>query len=240
MSQSFGFVEEKLRETEFFLEQMRQSSSHFHDARFFFSAFVSAARSVTLALQASLHGIAGFDTWYEGARQKLKTDPLAPYFVEIRNDVVHKGVNPLNQAGVHHLREHLVRQFGDREHTHFLVLPAIDRPDTTVLAKAYDACTAYFISIVEIVYDCYRRFKTVVDAQWYFTEENFNASGRTIRDAVVEMGFPAQWLDVLPGHDAWRVLRRQQAPCLINDLFDKYLGVCIASPDDLQSVEEDE
>ena len=49
-------------------------------------------------MQASLKGVPGFKVWYDGTQQQLKTDPLAPFFVEIRNEVVHTGANPLNRV----------------------------------------------------------------------------------------------------------------------------------------------
>lgn len=232
MAYSFGVVEEKLQEAEFFLHHLRQSATHSIDARFFFSAFVSAARSVTLAMQASLHTVAGFDEWYKGVQQMLKADLLAPYFVEIRNDVIHKGINPLNQVTVEHLQEHLSMQFRQRDRSHVLLVPSLGESDATVLADADTACSSYLKSLVAVVFECYSRFRTVVDPQWYFTEENFVVMGRTLRDAVVELGFPAEWADCAPdGQAAWRVLRRQQPPCAINDLFDHYLGKTILSPD---------
>ncbi|MGA2207716.1 MAG: hypothetical protein ABSG10_13395, partial [Terracidiphilus sp.] len=60
MSQSFGIVEEKLREAEFFLDALHAAPRSSFEARCLFSAFVSAARSVTLALQATMKDIDGF------------------------------------------------------------------------------------------------------------------------------------------------------------------------------------
>ena len=100
MAQSFGIVEEKVREAEFFLEQLRASKRHSFNARCYFSAFVSAARSVSLALQTTMDGVDGFEPWYKSAQARLKTDPLAKFFVEVRNDSIHKGLNPLAMATV--------------------------------------------------------------------------------------------------------------------------------------------
>jgi hypothetical protein len=233
MARSFGIVEEKLREAEFFLGHLCRSSNLSFDGRCFFSAFVSAARSVTLAMQASLKGVGDFDQWYEGIRLQLKTDRLAPYFVEIRNDIVHTGVNPLNHVTLEHLQEHLSRQLRQRDRSHVLVLPDAHRPDASVLVDAAQACTEYFTSLVSVALECYQRFKTVVDPRWYFTQENFQAVGRTFEDAVVELGFPPEWASCAPiGSGAWRALRLQQPPCQINDIFQQYLGRTIPDPDD--------
>lgn len=235
MARSFGIVEEKLREAEFFLDQLRRTSRLSFEAKFFFSAFVSAARSVTLAIQASLRGVPGFEQWYEGARTRLKTDPLAPFFVEIRNEVVHTGINRLDQVTLDHLREDLAQGLYGQGRSHVLVLPDPNLPDATVLVDALQACTAYFSSLVSTVYDCYCQFKTFVDPRWYFTEDNFAAMNRNLVDAVVELGFPPEWAACAPpGPSAWKVLRSQQPACQINDLFNSYLGRFISDPDETE------
>ncbi len=93
MAQSFGIVEDKLREADFFLDQIRASNPLSFEARFYFSAFVSAARSVIMALPVTMSGVEGFRLWYRGVQDQLKADPLAPLFVELRNESIHKGVN---------------------------------------------------------------------------------------------------------------------------------------------------
>ena len=236
MAHSFGIVEEKLREADFFLKQLCRSNNLSFEARCFFSAFVSAARSVTLTMQASLKGVRDFDQWYEEIRIKLKTDRLAPHFVEIRNDIVHIGINPLNQVTLEHLQEHLSRQLHQGDRAHVLVLPDPNREGASVLVNAKQACREYFTSLVSVTFECYQRFLTVVDPRWYFTQENFEAMGRTFEDAVAELGFPPEWASCAPMEpDAWKALRLQQPPCQINDIFRKYLDRTIPDPDDEES-----
>lgn len=233
MANSFEVVEDKLREAEFFLAQLRNTTRLRFEADCYFSAFVSAARSVTFAMQASLKSVAGFEDWYAKAQNQLKTDSLAPFFVEIRNDVVHTGANPLNRVTFEHLREDLARQLKEERRGHILVLPDTMRRGSTALVDGTEACEQYFTSLVSVVYDCYTTFKTTVDARWYFTEVNFCSIGLSIEDALVELGFPPTWFSGGPiGPDAWRVLRSQQPPCLVNDLFEKYLGKTIPDPDE--------
>lgn len=232
MASSFGVVENKLREAHFFLSQLGESDRLSFESDCYFSAFVTAARSVTDAMRGSMKGVPGFKVWFDEALTRLKIDPLAPFFVEIRNEVVHEGINPLNRVSLEHLRADLSRQLqGDRGHV--LVLPVAGRQDATVVLSAVDACEQYFISVVGVVYECYSTFKAVVDARWYFTEANFKARGKNFEEALVELGFPPSWATGAPkGPEAWRVLRSQQDPCLVNDLFDRYLGRTIADPDE--------
>lgn len=233
MASSFGVVEDKLREAEFFLAQLCNTSRVSFEANCYFSAFVSATRSVTFAIQASLKGVPGFKVWYESAQKQLKTDPQAPFFVEIRNEVVHKGGNPLNRVSLDHLREDLARQLHGDRRGHVLVLPAAQRRDSTVLVDAVEVCEQYFTSLVSVVYECYSVFKTVVDPQWYFTEANFSSTGKSFEDALVELGFPPNWTAGIPvGPEAWRVIRSRQPSCLVNDLFDRFLGKSIPDPDE--------
>jgi hypothetical protein len=234
MAQSFDVVEEKICEAEFFLNQLSTSSRLSFEAQCYFSAFVSAARSVTLVLQATMNGIPGFEQWYQGAQAKLKTDPLAPFFVEIRNSSIHKGLNPLNQVTLDHLREDLFNQMRRRTRSHVLVLPDMRSRNSPILADAVQASTHYFVSLVKVVFECYDRFKCVVDPQWYFTREHFAAMGKTFPDAISELGFPPAWASCVPPEDdGWRAFRLQQPTCQINHLFRKYIGNEIAGPDEV-------
>jgi hypothetical protein len=198
MASSFGVVENKLREAEFFLGQLRDTNRLSFEADCYFSAFVSATRSVTLAMQASLKGVPGFNDWYESAQKRLKIDSLAPFFVECRNEVVHTGTNPLNRVSPDHFHDDLALQLHGDHRGHVLVLPDAQRRDSTVLVDAVEACEQYFTSLVSVVYECYSEFKTVVDGRWYFTEANFNSLGKTFEDALVELGFPWTWTVGMP------------------------------------------
>lgn len=236
MSQSFGVVEEKLREAEFFLGRLRDTRRGTLDARFFFSAFVSAARSVTWSLQASMSGVLGFDEWYKSAQSKLRTDALAPLFVEIRNSSQKRGLNPLNQVTLEHLREDLFQQLSGSGREHVLVLPSKRAGEETLLVDALRVSELYLASLVTLIFECYEKFKCVVDPRWYFTRENFVTNGKTFEDAIAELGFPQEWAasarKAVREEDAWRILRGEQPPCGINDLFDRYVGHVILDPDE--------
>jgi hypothetical protein len=232
MSQSFGIVEEKLREGEFFLDGLRTSGRLSFESRCYFSAFVSAARSVTLTLQATMSGVDGFNDWYRQAQAGLKLDPLARFFVEIRNDSVHKGLNPLGQVTMEHLREDLFLQLRQHKRSHVIVLPDPKAGQETVLADAVEVSSAYFKSLVAVIFECYARFRWVVDPRWYFTRENFMTMGKSFDDAVQELGFPPAWASCAGDETAgWRALRSQQEPCILNDLFLRYVGRTIPDPD---------
>lgn len=232
MARSFGIVEDKLREAEFFLNKLCESSRISFDGRYYFSAFIAATRTVTLSMQSCLDGVPGFDTWYANIRERLKSDHLARFFHQTRNESAHVGINPYNQTPIEHLQQHLERQIESHDHSHILVVPSKDNPEKAEIVAASEACRQYFITLTSIVFECYATFKMQVDARWYYTDENFRSAGKTLMDAVVEKGFPPVWASYMPNDaEGWRVLRSDEPHCLINDIFTKYLNCRIDDPD---------
>lgn len=231
-NRSFGAVEERLCESEYFLRQIGAEPPLSMESRYYFSAFVSSSRSVTWAMQASLRHIDGFDTWYKSVQDRLREQPNAKYFVATRNRLEKRGHNPLNQSGFVSLASLLRDQLHGR-HSHFLLIPSPDS-DSEQLIDALAACEEYFSELVAIVWECYDRFRSVVDPRWYFTETNFVGMNLTLEDAVEEAGFPRTWLTAVPSADSkqlWRLLRRGQPSCAINHIFEQYLGRSITDPD---------
>lgn len=103
MSKTFGLVDEKLAEADFFLEKLAESGLNFFEVRCYFSAFVSSARSVTFALQFVMSDVAGFEEWYSGKQQNLKDDLNAKFFHTARNESQHTGINPVSGGSLKHL-----------------------------------------------------------------------------------------------------------------------------------------
>jgi len=58
------------------------------------------------------------------------------------------------------------------------------------------ACEQYYKSVLEIVFECYLTFATLINSQWRFTREHFSSIGQTIKDAEEELGFPRGWINV--------------------------------------------
>lgn len=231
MAYCFGVVEEKLQEAEFFLGLLGGAARHSFAGRCYFSAFVSAARSVTFALQFSMNGIDGFAEWYASAQEVLRADPLAPHFVEIRNDLQKKGLNCLDEVPVSHLPEHLLQQFTGESRAPVLLVPSGGRGSSPMLTDALEASRSYFRLLVSLVFDAYVGFKTSVDPRWYYTQAHFEALHQTLEDALAELGVPPDWTAGAPRPaDAWRALRAQQPPCALNEVFERHPGKRVVDP----------
>src|SRR5580658_1529574 len=87
MARSFQIVEFKVEEADFFLVKLEECSysGNFFEARQYLNAFLSATRSITFVLNASLHDLVGYTAWYTDHKLRLQNSPIAQYFLESRN-----------------------------------------------------------------------------------------------------------------------------------------------------------
>ena len=90
---SFLSVENKIKESDFFLRCLEVTKGP--EIIYYLSAYLSAARSITFAMQVAMKGIADFEEWYKLQQQKLKEDPIALYLLEVRNYILHEGEYPI-------------------------------------------------------------------------------------------------------------------------------------------------
>lgn len=222
MTRSFGLVDYKVQEAEYFLLELKRVGNrlNFGAVQFCASAFVSATRSVTFAMQASLKGHPEFEAWYAPMQAKLRRDPLARFFHDFRTVTQHIGQNVIG-GGSH-----------GKNGTFYYFVPCPDLPnvpDQDVLS----ACEQYFIFVLQLIFDCYIDLGPIVNGQQYFTAENFDSLGKTLADAEEELGFPRNWTDIgKPNTEPyrWELLRRQADGCNIDQQFDRWLGKHLPRP----------
>jgi hypothetical protein len=230
MARSFGLVDYKVQEADFFLMQLRAQSKscNFGAIQFTTSAFVSAARSITFAMQGSLKGNAPFDNWYAQKQAEMRGDALAKFFHDFRTVTQHLGVNVVG-AGT--LRNGVSKAY-------FVACPDLQMvPELDVL----DACETYFRSVLSLVFECYEVMGPTIHGQWYFTEKHFASRGLHVEDAEEELGLPRGWTDIRrPDLVAyrWELLRRQADGCLIEDTFLRWLGKALPKPSRLPPMPE--
>ena len=80
-----GATREKLFEAEYFLAQMEEKRADRAAFRYSFSAFLSAARSVTFFAQKEFKRACGFEEWYAKKQEAMGADPAMRFFLEARN-----------------------------------------------------------------------------------------------------------------------------------------------------------
>lgn len=207
---TFATVDSKVAETEFFVQKL--FSSNHPEFNYYLSAYLSASRTATFALQRFFH-IKGFKDWYEGHRIRLQSDELAKKFLELRNDHVHGGQYPVSGSS-HHLGSSVY---------FFKPHPRVGSSLDNIAVAARDN----FLNLLQIVYDCYVVFGTQIDPQQHYTREFFATTGRGIDDAELEIwGWVCTHLieDGFDEDDRWHELRGNLGCCEINHLFYSYLG----------------
>ena len=91
---------DKVLEAEYFLDRMRLNTANPQVLKFNLSAFVSAARSVTLHLQKEATWKPEHEAWYEAHRGELASDPTCRFFKELRNAELHVRSTTTHAKGV--------------------------------------------------------------------------------------------------------------------------------------------
>lgn len=222
MPRSFGLVDTKVQEAEYFLDRILAAEQDFFGVQCDAVAFAASARSITFSMQASLKGIDEFDEWYAVKQSQLKANRLARFFHEFRRVSQHIGGNAVVGGS---------RAPGERAVFHFGAGPELpDVPSEDVAT----ACSNYFTLLLEVVYECYVSFNPLINGQWRFTKDHFLKIGKDIEDAEAELGFPRGWGKV-SGFDEsirWKYLRRQADGCNIQSQFEQWLGKRVPHPDD--------
>jgi hypothetical protein len=221
MSRSFGLVDSKVQEAEYFLDRILEADHFFFGVQCDAVAFAASGRSVTFAMQSSLTGNPDFDDWYALKQRELRNDPLARFFHDFRRISQHVGDNAVVGGS-----------FRDKKAIfHFGSIPEVTSVPTLDVASA---CTEYFKLVLELVYECYLAFNPTINAQWRFTAEHFHHIGKTIEDAEQELGFPRGYTggSGLDETTRWFLLRREADGCNLQRQFERWLGKRVPHPDD--------
>jgi hypothetical protein len=155
---SFDYVDNKVLETSYFLDNMASTKDPSH-AQYYLSAFISAARSITLTLQTVMSEEEGFEEWYSNVHNMLKEDEASRFFVQIRNASIHIGVNTMLAGKMKSMPN------GDYTLTYYfriydesiIILP----PDKDIVS----ACRDYFIKLLLIIKDIYNIYSHLIDPE---------------------------------------------------------------------------
>ena len=149
-------ISDKLKEADFFLRRMTHSHRNIEELNYYFSAFASAARSVTFVLQYVGSVVEGFDSWYTEIQSRQRSDKVAKYLLEASNERQKTGAQPIAYGEVIRLpsgEETLIIFF-----SYVGSSPPAEVPDMDVLAT----CNHQMRNLVHIVGEFFDRFEDVV------------------------------------------------------------------------------
>ena len=211
---SFDLVDFKVGEAEFFLNKMASSKDMF-EVRFLFSAFVSAVRSITFCLQATLGDAPDFKEWYELKQDILRKNEIAKFFLEARNVSQKVGVVPISSGSYANGKALF---YFDSSNADFEQLPQKD---------VVTVCDEHFKLMLRLIYDCYVDFGVIIDPHQYYTKANYHRLGQTIDDLDEHLlgirGYTS--LPDWPEEDRWQAHRNSIPGCRITSLFNTHLDL---------------
>ncbi len=217
-SRGFHIVATKVGEADYFLDKLKEVQGHYVEFAYVLSAFASASRSITFALQAVMSKYPGFDDWYVTHQEKLRGNNLAKYFVSLRNYTQKVGEIPVGHTGT--MRKGKIKHL-----SYFVGIGDLqDAPAGEVTRLAEE----YFVEILKVVESCYRDFWVYADPRAIFTEEGLGLLGWVIEDIEEAVGLPRGWTDIpYEGEDKdsqrLRILSREfQGDEMMEQYFDKY------------------
>lgn len=201
MERVLDLIERKVAEAHFFLNAMQDSGFNVFGYYCYFSAFLSASRSITFTLQAVMRGTPGFDEWYEVARQPLKEDGRAKLFVQLRNIATKTG-----ELGIIGGSSRLVDGRAEIAH-HFDPELTRSLPENIRSQDVTKMSLYYMKLLIDLVSEWER---------WYYTNVP-GSDPRTLFSTPEELekalGLPVGWTDVgLSDEQRMRLLLRRQPP----------------------------
>ncbi len=180
-----NLLAEKLKEADFFLDQMQETGRDGQAIRYYFSAFSSAARSVTFVIQSvgRSRELNEFDGWYENVQVQLKNNPLAKYFHDIRTEIQKTGFNPINRGTV------ITAENGTEQLVHFFSYfpnyPPRNMPQIDVIS----ACKVYMKMLINVAIDFYEQFRNELK-NTEFEKEQFFEALNALGEQLSCYGFP--------------------------------------------------
>lgn len=185
-SRGFHIVATKVGEADYFLEKLKEVQGHYDEFSYILSAFVSASRSITFALQSVMTKYPEFDEWYITHQEKLKANGLAKYFVSLRNYMQKVGQVPVGHTGT-------IRN-GKIEHFSFFI--DIDDLKNAPNGEVINLAEDYFVEVLRVVESCYRDFWVYTDPRAIFTEDGLKLLGWVIEDIEEAVGLPRGYTDI--------------------------------------------
>lgn len=213
----FHYVADKVAEADYFLELMKSKRGHAEEFGFVFSAFVSAARSVTFSLQAVMSRYPNWDQWYPPHQERLKKSPLAKFFVELRNHLQKVGGAPISHFG---------SSMGGEMYWGLEFIPTRDF-DQVPVGDVTQLSDKYFKMLLELLRECYSDYWAYVDPRAVFTQRGLETLGWTVEDVEHALGFPRGYTNVPWPEDQklderLRALSRYGGDELMEAFFEKY------------------
>ncbi|MBO9712476.1 hypothetical protein [Sphingomonas sp.] len=184
---SLLLVEERLFEADYFARRVRRTRAY--ELQYNLNAFLSAARSVTFLLQKEMAHVPGFREWLAQKQDEMRADPVARFFLLLRNFSQKEGrVSTVGFGGTGMGRRWTYR-FAGRE-------PAM--PAALYDRDVAECCVEHVAKLARLTLEFAEAFPFHSCPHQALTEEGIAALGVSLADVAASAGLPEGWLDVAP------------------------------------------
>lgn len=181
-------VSYKIGEADYFLEELKKTHPLDEKFNYIFSAYVSALRSITFALQFVMRKYPDFEDWYIIRQDKLRKSKLAKAFVEFRNQAQKTGIIPIAPGGS--IFEGI---FYDNTQFYVPTNSEIKEVPTGNVIELSEKC---LIEVLSIIAECYKDFDIYIDPRVLFTEKALKKLNWTVEDIEDFIGLPKGYTEV--------------------------------------------
>lgn len=221
-NKSFQLVELKIAETHYFYTKLTDDDIKAFHKQFYFSAFISAARSITFCNQYVYSDIKGFKEWWENLISNFVTkNNILNSFNHMRVDAIHKGINPLafNMEFLY---------FENKSDIMYI----FENENVTTMIDALCQCKEYLLVLLFISFEVYIKWGKIIDSDEYVKHNNWIDLGRILnRNVFNYMGVPHNWRHVPYGYtDAKMFPLDETIPrTIIDEVIEQLLGIPVAN-----------
>lgn len=214
MPNNLTILEQKLFETDFFLDKLKECkkpTGNYQHAQYYFSAFLSSSRSITFVMQSAFSKLPGFDNWYKNAQEILKGNDEARFFVDARNYSIKRGSTYFNIMRFHN-NETTFYYHDDGEHK---------SPPKDDMVYASEE---YLKFLLDVVRDFFIQFGEHVNPKLYYTMEKLKERGQSVKELELEVWGYNKWSSFnLSDEQILDYITSRMYITNIDKLFDKYL-----------------
>jgi len=184
---SLLLVEERLFEADYFARRVRRSRAE--ELHYNLNAFLSAARSVTFLLQKEMAHIPGFREWLTQKQDELRADPVARFFLLLRNFSQKEGrVSTVGFTGPGMGRRWTYRFAGQE--------PAM--PAALYDRDVVECCFEHVAKLARLTLEFAEAFPFHSCPHRALTAQGIAALGVSLADIAASVGLPEGWLEVAP------------------------------------------
>lgn len=214
----YQLIEFKIAETHFFYSKLIHDDNKALQKKYYFSAFISSARSITFCIQYVFSDIKGFEEWYKKLITNFKAkNNILKNFNDIRVDSIHKGINPF--------KFNLEFLYFENKSD---IMYIFENDNVVPYTDALCQCKEYFLVILFIAFEVYIKWGPIFNSDEYVKHNEWIELGKKLNENVFNyMGIPHNWRYDSYGYTVDKMLSLNETipRTIIDDVIESLLEI---------------